>query len=510
MALRAVDIHEKKYNRSLFVCVILIATFAGMLMGTSLGTALPTLMTDFHIDLATAQEATTWFLMANGIMIPVSAYLSTKFPTKWLYIAAFALLLIGQYISYSAPTTNWHLFLIGRVIQAIAVGITMPLMQVVIVYIFPAEKRGAAMGLGGLVIGMAPAIGPTLSGWILNSDHSFFGFTLTNSWRSIFLLPMFVIGIDFILSFFILHDVIPNENIKLDWRSLVQSTLGFGLFLLGLTNVANSHYDGWFDLPHVVLPGVVGIFFIITFIWHQLEMNKPFLDVRVFKIKQFSITTLLTSLSMMVLMGIEMMIPTYLQEVRGLSPLSSGLTLLPGALIMGLMSPISGAIYDRAGAKRLARVGFMILTMATLPFLFIGLTTPTDFITVFYSLRMFGIAMVMMPLTASAMSALPQDKAADGTAANNTSRQIASAIIVSLLSSVTQNIANTQGPAASLKTANIFEYSRKTLDAMLSGFHVSFAITLLLALLGLIVASFLHAGKVINQSDDLLENKEGI
>lgn len=163
MSAKSVDIHGKNYSRGLFMLAVLVATFAGMLMGTSLGTALPTLMNDFNIDLATAQEATTWFLLANGIMVPVSAYLSTKFPTKWLYVVAFSMLLIGQYISYSAPNNNWNWFLAGRIVQAIAVGITMPLMQVVIVYIFPAKDRGAAMGLGGLVIGMAPAIGPTLS-----------------------------------------------------------------------------------------------------------------------------------------------------------------------------------------------------------------------------------------------------------------------------------------------------------------------------------------------------------
>lgn len=507
MSAKSVDIHGKNYSRGLFMLAVLVATFAGMLMGTSLGTALPTLMNDFNIDLATAQEATTWFLLANGIMVPVSAYLSTKFPTKWLYVVAFSMLLIGQYISYSAPNNNWNWFLAGRIVQAIAVGITMPLMQVVIVYIFPAKDRGAAMGLGGLVIGMAPAIGPTLSGWILDKNHTILGLTLSDSWRSIFLLPMFVIALDLVMSLFLLHDVVPNQNIKLDIRSLVQSTVGFGLFLWGLTNVANSHYDGWFDIPHVIIPGLIGIFFIATFVLHQLEMKHPFLDVRVFKIKQFSVTTILISLSMMAMMGIEMMIPTYLQELRGLSPLSSGLTLFPGAVLMGVMSLVAGVVYDRNGAKRLSRVGFMILSIATFPFLFIGLNTPKSFITIFYALRMFGIAMVMMPLTASAMSALPKEKASDGTAANNTARQVASAIVVSLLSSVTQNIANTEGPAKALKSENVLEFSRKTLDATLTGFHASFAIALIFALLGFIISGFLHSGKIISNDPNLLDEK---
>ncbi|MDR2660441.1 MAG: multidrug efflux MFS transporter [Lactobacillaceae bacterium] len=500
----AVDIHGKKFNRLAFVLVILIATFAGMLMQTSLGTAIPTLMKDFNINLATAQQATSWFLLANGIMVPVSAYLATKFSTKWLYVVAYVILFGSMIMAYTAPTTNWTWFLFSRVMQAIAVGITMPLMQVVMVYLFPPENRGAAMGLGGLVVGLAPAIGPTLSGWILDKDHNFFGlFTLTNSWRSIFLLPMIVVGISLLLAFVFLKDVVPNEKVKLDIRSLIQSTIGFGLFLWALTNVSNPKYNGWLDTNYVLIPGIVGLLFIITFVWHQLTMKNPFLDVRVFKNKQFAVTTILVSLSMMAMMGIEMMLPTYLQQIRGLSPFQSGLTLLPGAIMMGVMSPITGSIYDKVGAKRLAILGFLIVAIGTVPFYFLTADTPKDFITIMYSLRMFGIAMVMMPLTASAMSTLPPHESAHGTAANNTARQLASAIVVSLLTSVTQNIINTNKPSNSLKETNILKYAQKMIDASLDGFHASFLIALAFAVLGFLVAFMLRNGKKIESDSNV-------
>lgn len=488
------DIHGKSYNRTALVSLLLIATFAGVLNQTSLGTAIPTLMDSFNISLATAQQATTYFLLANGIMIPVSAFLATRFSTKWLYFISYGVLVSGLLLDILAPTSNWTIFLIGRIIQACAVGVTMPLMQVVIVNIFPAEQRGAAMGLNGLVVGLAPAIGPTLAGWILKQNFEIFGMDLT--WRAIFMVPCSIIILAFVLTPFLIKDVIINRHVKLDLLSLVLSIIGFGSFLWGFTNVA-SH--GWSDMTKVILPIIIGIVVIALFVLRQLKMEVPFLDIRVFKIKQFSLTTLAIALSMMAMMGVEMMLPLYLQNVHGLTALDSGLVLLPGALMMGLVSPISGKVYDRVGSRRLAIVGFAILALGTIPFVFLTVDTVDHYITLLYAVRMFGIAMVMMPLTASAMSALPPSEAAHGTAANNTVRQIASAIVVAILSSVTQNIINTNKPAKSLLAADPISYAKKMLNASLDGFHVSFALGFSFALIGIIVALFLRKGKVVEK-----------
>ncbi|VTT46712.1 major facilitator superfamily protein [Streptococcus porcinus] len=458
-----VDIHGKPFNRTTMVILLLVATFAGILNQTSLGTAIPTLMDSFHINLATAQQATTWFLLANGIMIPVSAYLATRFSTKWLYVSAYAILVVGLLITTLAPTSNWTLFLVGRIIQAVAVGITMPLMQVVMVNIYPAEQRGAAMGLSGLVVGLAPAIGPTFAGWLLKHDIILFGHNL--AWRAIFVLPLIILTISFLLSPIFIKDVIPNKKMTLDVPSFVLSIIGFGLFLWGFTNVAS---DGWGNLTNVIMPILVGVIIIVIFIRRQLTLEQPFLDIRVFKVKQFSVTTLAIALSMMAMMGVEMMLPLYLQNVHGLSALDSGLVLLPGALIMGIISPLAGSAYDKVGARRLALIGFTILGIGTIPFIFLTGTTPDHYITLLYAVRMFGIAMIMMPLTASAMSALPPHEAAHGTASNNTARQIASAIVVALLSSVTQNVINNNKPSKILQEQNPLEYASKLLDTSLN------------------------------------------
>lgn len=492
------DVHGKKFSRNLMFALMMIATFGGMLTQTFLGTAYPTLMDKFNISLATAQGASTWFLLANGIMIPVSAYLTTKFSTKWLFFAAYVLMFAGTLVAFSAPTSSWGIFLAGRVLQAAGVGISMPLFQVVIVNIFPPDKIGVPMGLGGLVIGLAPAIGPTYAGWILSSHTKFLGFIQLGDWRTIFLLPLIFIGVSAVLTPFVMHDVLKNRDMKLDLISLVLSLLGFGLFLLGFTNVAS---DGWGDMESVIAPIIIGVVLIIVFVIRQLRAKDPFLDLSVFKNRQFTWTTALAAINTVAMMGVELMLPVYVQNVHGLSAFDAGLLLLPGSIMMAVMSPIAGSVYNKRGARPLAIFGFILLAIGTLPYIFLTASTPEHFITITYWLRFVAIGMIMMPLITSAMNALPVEKAAQGSASNNTLRMIASSIGVALLASVTQNVTTHSMPAHHLQTTNPLEYASKAIDAALKGFHVSFGISFAFAILGLIGAFFLHKGKTVHTPD---------
>lgn len=493
-----IDIHGQKYNRKIVFSLILFATFAGVLMQTSLATALPTLMRDFDIDLSTAQQASTWFLLANGIMVPLSAYLSTRIPTRWLHFIAYGILLIGITLTISTPNDSnyWLMFIIGRVLSAIAVGIMMPLMQILIMNMFKVKERAIAMGLYGLVVGVAPAIGPTLSGWILDQEHHILGLTLPNTWQMIFIIPMIIIAITFVLSPFILKDIIPNDKIKLDFPSLMLSIFGFGFFLWGFTNVAS---DGWLDVFNVILPIFLGVILLIVFGLRQLNLHNPFLDIRVFKTKEFTLATIALILVTMAMFGVEMMLPTYMQNVHGLSPLHSGLALLPGALMFGFMAPITGVLYNRLGVKRLAFIGFFILALGTVPFIFLTENTPPSLITVLYAIRMFGVSICMMPLTTAAMSALAIKDATHGTAANATLRQISSSVVVALLSSVTQNIINENTPPPSMQVNDPLGFASKVIDASMDGFRASFTIGLIFAIVGFIFIFFLKDTQVVKE-----------
>lgn len=492
---KPIDVHGKTYNRWPLFIFMLIATLCGSLMQSTLGTALPTLMKKFDINLNTAQQATTWFLLALAVMVPVSAYLVKKFPTKGLTIVSYIVLIGGIAITAFTPEKHnmWWMFVVGRVIAAAAVGILLPLLQITIVNIFSAQERSIAMGLMGLVIGMSPAVGPTLTGWILDADHTFLGITLTASWRTIFYLPLVILIFVLIFTPFVMRDVIPNEkDIKLDLISLLLSCFGFGAFLLGFTNVST---DGWGNFTSVDLPIVIGAILIGLFTWRQLKMDKPFLDIRVFKSWNFTITSIALIMIMMAMMGVEMMLPTYLQNIHGMSALDSGLTLLPGALLMGVLSPVAGALYSKAGIKRLGIAAFLILTAGTLPFAFLTTSTPSVVITIMYGIRMVGIALGMMPLTTMAMDALPIEKTTDGTAVNNTVRQLASSVGVAILTSITQNVIDNNKPGTAMKTADTIKYLSRTLDASMKGFRVAFAVSLGFAIFGLIVVLFFKKQK---------------
>lgn len=471
---KAIDTNGKPYNRSLLVVLLLVGSFCTVLNQTILSTAYPTLMKSFDITTSTVQWLTTGFMLVNGIMIPISAWLTSRVNSKTLYESAMTIFLLGTIACYIAP--SFQVLLIGRLIQALGVGVTMPLLQTLMLSIFPAQSRGTAMGLAGLVIGVAPAIGPTLSGWVID----------TYQWRVLFgmLIPIVIIVI--IAGFWFMKNVLPTKKSSLDWLSAALSTIGFGSLLYGFSEVGT---EGW-GSTIVIASLIIGVVFILLFGWRQLTLDNPFLELRVLKNPEFSVSALLSSVSNMAMVGVEMVLPLYLQIVRGDSALESGLTLLAGALMMGVMSPITGRIFDRIGARRLAITGMFLLTIGTIPFAFITRTTPVIYITVLYGVRMAGISMTMMPVTTAGMNALPLHLMSNGTAVNNTLRQVASSVGTAILISILTNVTNNQAPAKSLLKSAPLNYKNDFMNATLSGYHAAFAAAIAFCLIGLVVSFF--------------------
>lgn len=469
---RPLDIYGKPYNRSLLVVVLLIGTFCTVLNQTLLTTAFPTLMNDFDITASDVQWLTTGFLLVNGIMIPITAWLINKFNSKNLYLTAMTIFLIGTIACFAAP--NFSILLLGRLIQAAGVGISMPLLQNIMLSIFPPEKRGSAMGMSGIVIGLAPALGPTLSGWII--DHY--------TWRYLFGMVIPLVILVLILAVFLMKSVIELSHPKIDIFSAILSTIGFGTLLYGFSSVGDK---GWGSVE-VISFLVVGVLFIAFFAWRQLHIEHPFLELRVFSSKTFTLAAILSGVTNMALVGAEMVLPLYIQNIRGESAFHSGLMLLPGALVMGAMMPITGAIFDKYGAKRLAITGMFILTAATLPFAFLTKDTPILHIVILYAIRMFGISMVMMPVTTSGMNALPGNLISHGTAVNNTFRQVASSIGTAILISVLSNVTKGNLPSEGLLKATPLAYKEKAIEATLSGYHAAFYVAVVFGFLGFLIA----------------------
>lgn len=472
---KSVDRDGNPYNKVAMVATLLIGTFCTVLNGTILATAFPTLMKAFSVSTSTIQWLTTGFMLVNGIMIPISAWLSTQINSKLLYMIAMTSFLIGTVICYFS--NSFPVMLTGRLIQGVGVGITMPLMQTIMLTVFPPQKRGVAMGMAGLVIGLAPAIGPTLSGWVIDNW----------TWRDLFGIIIPIVLAVLVASFFTMHSVLENKKSSIDVPSIFESTLGFGSLLYGFSAVGD---DGW-GSPKVYGTIILGLIFIVLFGYRQLHLEKPFLELRVFKSPEFSLSAAISAVVNMAMMGIEMILPLYLQMVKGMSAFHSGLTLLLGALVMGFMSPVTGVAFDKFGAKRLATAGMFFLTIGTIPFIFITKDTSIVYIVMLYTLRMFGMSMTMMPVTTSGMNALPIDLLSHGTAVNNTTRQVFTSMGTAILVSVLTNVTNTLKPAHSLLKQDPIAYKHSFINATLNGYHAAFGVAVFFCVIVFIMTFFL-------------------
>lgn len=467
------------FNRHLLVATLVIGSFCTVLNQTLLTTAYPDLMKDFSISTATVQWLTTGFLLVNGIMIPISAYLMNNISTKKLYMAAMFTFLLGTIICFMAPTFN--LLLTGRVVQAMGVGISLPLLQTIMLTIYPEDERGKALGITGIVVGLAPAIGPTLSGWIIDQY----------SWRYLFAILIPIVIIVLIMSMVFMKDVLPLNSSTMDWPSPILSTLGFGGLLYGFSIVGNR---GWGN-PVVITSLVLGVILVYVFGKRQLALKNPFLQIKVFESRIFLRTAILSGVVTMAMVGAEMVLPLYIQDVRHLSPFHSGLVLLPGALLLGIMMPITGSLFDKFGAKYLAIIGMSLLTVGTLALCTLTETTAINFIIVVYAIRMLGVSMVMMPVTTAGMNSLPDSLLSHGTAVNNTVRQLFSSIGTAILVSFLTQTTLRHMPAKSEMTTSPTEYKTKALQATLDGYNTAFIVASVFCVIGLIMAFFLKGNK---------------
>lgn len=392
--------------------VLLSGAFITILNQTLLGTALPPIMKDLQVTESTVQWLQSIFMLINGIMIPVTAFLIERYTSRQLFLTAMSIFAAGTLLC--AVGIDFSMLLIGRVLQAAGAGIMMPLMQTILFLTFPKEKRGTAMGLFGLVIAFAPAIGPTLSGVLV--EHL--------SWRSVFYVVFPIAIIIIIASIFLLKNVTETSHPKLDTPSVILSTLGFGGLLYSFSSVGEA---GWSSVQFIA-PLIVGIVSLIVFIRRQLKLKEPMLEFRVFSYNIYTLGTVLSMFVFGVLIATNIILPLYMQNMLQFSALESGLVLLPGAVVMGLMNPLTGYLFDKFGGTWLAPIGLLILVVSSIPFTVLTAHTSFTYLAISNALRMISIAMVMMPMTTLAINQLPNHLIAHGTAMNNTFRQMAGAI----------------------------------------------------------------------------------
>lgn len=446
-------------RRMAIIGVMLSGAFIAVLNQTILSPALPSIMQDMGITAVEGQWLTTAFMLVNGIMIPITAYFIDRFTTRQLFLSSMILFTAGTAIAGMA-SVFWVL-LVARVLQAMAAGILMPMIQTVILLLFPREKRGSAMGTVGIVIAFAPAIGPTLAGWVVDSW----------GWNGIFLMIAPLAAIDVILGFFMLQNIGEIKKRKLDVASVVYSTLGFGGLLYGFS-AAGSY--GWIHVL-TLAPLVIGALFLLIFIRRQLRLETPLLELRVLQSRVFTYATIIGMIVNAALIAGTIIMPIYLQNVLRFTAMQSGLVMLPGAIIMGIMSPITGNLFDRFGPRGIALIGLSIMTVFSAFFVFMDETWTFGFLCMIYTVRMFGLSLVNMPLTTWGLNALDNRMIAHGSAINNTARQVAGSIGTAILITI-------------MAIVTALNKDAGTLEATLSGMHAAFGVATGLSAAALIMA----------------------
>ncbi|MFC7687563.1 DHA2 family efflux MFS transporter permease subunit [Ureibacillus sp. GCM10028918] len=470
----------------LMIAVLFVGAFVAFLNNTLLNVALPTIMVDLGVTYSTVQWLATGYMLVSGVLIPASAFLITRFKTRPLFIFAMSIFVVGTIVAAIAP--SFGVLLAGRMIQAVGSSVMAPILMNVMLISFPVEKRGAAMGMFGLVMIAAPAIGPTLSGWIV--EHY--------EWRVLFEMIIPIAVLSLLFSIWKLENVLPNKKVTLDYFSLVLSTIGFGGILYGFSNAGN---DGWTD-PIVLTTIIVGVIGVTLFVLRQLKLETPVLSMEIFKSPLYALSAIISAVLSMAMMGGMILTPAYVQNVRGIEPFESGLMMLPGAIVMAIMSPITGRLFDKVGPKILAITGLTITAISTYYLHELDLNSTHLYIIMIYTLRMIGISMVMMPIMTNGLNSLPARLNPHGTASNNTIQQVAGSIGTALLIAImnkrttatgeelaAQAQANATGPMTQEQMATM--KAQITQQALLDGIQYSFLIATGITVVALVLSLFL-------------------
>jgi len=470
---------ESQRRNNAVIWVLIVSAFTVILNETIMGVAIPHLMTDLGITAVAAQWLTTAFLLTMAVVIPTTGFLVQRFPTRGLYLVAMGLFVAGTLLAAVAP--GFVVLLVARVVQASGTAVMLPLLITTVMELEPAATRGRRMGMISVVISVAPAIGPTISGLILT----------TFSWRFLFIAVLPIAGAVYALGAVRMRTV--NEPIKepLDIVSIPLVAFGFGGLVYGLSRVGDST-DGAATVAWVSLSvAVVGL---ALFVWRQLVLQRrddALLDLRTFRTPSFVYSVLLFVVSMMGLFGTIILLPLYMQDVLDFSVLTSGLLLLPGGLMMGLLATHVGRAFDRFGPRPLLIPG-MAVVAGSLWALALAVTSTTSWwvLLACHVTLSVGLAFVFTPLFTASLSSLPHRLYSHGSATVSTIQQVAAAAGTALFVSTMVAVAT--------KHANAGE---SALVAQAAGIKVAFLVGACITTVGIPLAAILRKGEQVDEAD---------
>jgi len=416
-------------RRTLIFLNLNISCIAESMLSTALLTSLPPIIEDLNITVDTGQWLTSGFSLFLAVMTPFTGYLVSRFKTKRLYCIAIGFFIVG--LTVCAFSKNFYTMMFGRIIQGCGNGLLASMGQVVILTIFPPERIGTVMGWYGLSTSVAPIVSPTIAGILVD----------TVGWRMIFVIAITIMSLSLIFALFVFEDVLPTMNRKFDMISLIISVFAFGGITFAAGNIGT--YD--FVSNQVLLSLIVGIITGIIFSWRQLHIDVPFLDITVLKNKIFTVSLTATVILHLIFMGSLVILPVYVQQVKGNSATISGLVVLPGSMAMAIINPFAGRIYDIFGMKLLITVAPIVLMIGNAVIYFIDIHQSIWIISVINIFRCLALNSLFMPLVTWAMKDIPKYKTSDATALYHSIRHIGGASGSALFISVMTKVANTIG-----------------------------------------------------------------
>ncbi|MFC7686097.1 DHA2 family efflux MFS transporter permease subunit [Ureibacillus sp. GCM10028918] len=472
---------KKQYNTRAILIALLISGAVGMFNETAINIALINLIEVFQISPATAQWLTTGFMLTLGILMPMSGLLLQTFSTRKLFIGSVMSLIVGTLIA--ALAFNFEMLMFARILQAVGMGLLLPLIFNTVLVIYPLEKRGSAMGLVALVIMVAPASGPTIGGLLIEylTWHYIFWFSL----------PLLVIGLLIGLKY--LENVTDVTKPRIDLLSVLLSTIGFGGVVFGFSK-AGEGSEGWGSMV-VVTSIVIGLIALVLFILRQKNMSVPMLNIGVFKYPMYVIGMLLIMSCMLISMSSTIILPMFLQTGTGLSVLITGLILLPGSVLSGIIQPYVGRLFDKYGPKWLVIPGLVILTVMLWFFTTISPTSSVAFVIALHIGLTIGIAMIWTPAQTNGLNQLPPELYPHGTAFMNTLQQVGGAIGTAVAISIL-----TGGMDKYLHGSTAPTKKTEIANAMASGSQNVFLFAMIIALLSLIMGFFIRRS-IVNHEE---------
>lgn len=429
----------KKVDLKLILAVIAagLLSFCGVIVETAMNITFPVLMRQFSINTATVQWLTTAYLLVVAIIVPISAFLKRRFPTKGLFVTANLLFIAGLLVDASA--SRFWVLVLGRVIQGLGTGIALPLMFNIILDWVPDEQKGTLMGVGTLITAIAPALGPTFGGLVISR--------LGWHWIFILLLPLLLISLG--LGCYAIRQAKPTERASFDVTAWVMVMLIFVGFTLAFSNLQNFGPQPWLVLG-LLLVGVVGL---VGFVLRTSRAQQPLINLAIFKVQSFDWHLLGFFLVQINALGLAFILPNYIQLVTGKSALLAGLFVLPGAAVGAAFAPLGGRILDRFGAAKPILTGSSILAIAIALFTIFGQQLTGTLILWFYILLMIGMGLTMGNTMTSGLTQLSLAQQADGNAVFNTFQQFAGAIGTSLVSALITLVQNQASGSFAHRTA---------------------------------------------------------